>query len=162
MNYKLRDYNDADSSHINRLAVSAFEQYKNRYDNWEAFSKNLGKFSELSKVAEIIVAENHECEIIGAVAYVPALVSKAAFFPENTAVIRILAVSPKARGIGLGKALSNECIARACRDGSSRIALHTSAMMEVALSMYLRMGFQLYGKAPSLFGVQYNVYIKNL
>lgn len=62
--------------------------------------------------------------------------------------------------LGIGKALSNECIARAGRDGSRKIALHTSEIMEVTLPMDLKMGFQLYGKAPALFGVTYNVYVK--
>ena len=160
--YELRDYTPADARHINELALAAFEQYKCHYDNWEAFSANVAKFSDLAEVAEIVVAEDCAREIIGVVAYVPASIIKAEYFPENTPVIRVLAVSPKARGLGLGKALSNECIRRAIRDGNSRIALHTSTIMEIALPMYLRMGFQWYGDATPLFGVEYSVYVKSL
>jgi GNAT superfamily N-acetyltransferase len=159
---KLRNYIESDADKINELAVLAFEQYKNHYDNWDEFSKNLSKFSELSQSSEIIVSENHKNEIVGAVAYVPAAATKAEFFPENTPIIRMLIVNPNARGSGIGKALSNECIARATRDGNKTIALHTSPIMSVALPMYLRMGFQEYCKAPDMYGVKYNVYAKSI
>ena len=160
--YELRDYRQADARHINELALAAFEQFKNYYDDWDAFSANVAKLSDLAQVAQIIVAENCEHEIMGVVAYVPAAVVKAAYFPVNTPAIRVLAVSPRARGKGLGKALSNECISRAIGDGNSQIALHTSTIMEVALPMYLRMGFQWYGNATPAFGVEYGVYVKSL
>ena len=61
-----------------------------------------------------------------------------------------------------GTALSRECIARAQRDGTPVIALHTSPIMTVALPMYLRMGFVKAYDAPPIFGVAYAVYTKTL
>jgi len=58
--------------------------------------------------------------------------------------------------------LSNECIARAKRDGSPIIALHTSPIMSVALPMYLKMGFAKAYDAPPIFGVACAVYTKAL
>ena len=74
----------------------------------------------------------------------------------------MLVVDPEFRGKGIGRALSKECIARAKRDGSPIIALHTSPIMTVALPMYLRMGFVKAYDAPPIFGVAYAVYTKSL
>lgn len=66
------------------------------------------------------------------------------------------------RGKGIGRALTNECLARAKRDGANVIALHTSPIMTVALPMYQRMGFVKLRDAPPIFGVEYAVYTKAL
>ena len=65
----------------------------------------------------------------------------------------MLVVDPAARGRGLGRLLTEECIRRARRDGAGAIALHTSPIMQVALAMYLRLGFVLLRDAPPVFGV---------
>ena len=160
--YELRNYMDDDSSKVNELALLSFEQFKEHYDDWNSFSNAIKKFSELSKVAEIVIATNPENAIIGAVAYVPPHVKKADFFPLNTPIIRMLVVDPSYRGLGIGKALSLECIDLAGRDGCKSIALHTSSIMDIALSMYLRMGFVKHSEAPEIFGVKYNVFSKEI
>lgn len=160
--YTLRNYIDTDSNKINELAVLSFAQFKEHYNDWHSLKNALMKFSELSHAAEIIVASNAENSIIGAVAYVPAHVKKADFFPANTPIIRMLVVHPESRGLGIGKALSQACIKRATRDGSEMMALHTSIIMDVALPMYLNMGFIKHSKAPDIFGVQYGVYTKKI
>ena len=160
--YKLRNYLDDDSYKINELAVLSFEQFKDHYDDWVSFSNALNKFSELSKAAEIIIATNPDNTIIGAVAYVPPHVKKADFFPQNTPIIRMLVVDPSYRGLGIGKALSLACVDRAVRYGCKSIALHTSSIMDIALPMYLGMGFVKHSEAPDIFGVKYNVYSKEI
>ena len=87
---------------------------------------------------------------------------KAAYFDQSWPIIRMLVVDRAFRGQGLGHALSNECIARAKRDGAPLIALHTRPIMTVALPMYLRMGFVKAYEAPPIFGVAYAVYTKAL
>ncbi len=160
--FQLRDFCDNDASKINELALVAFEQYKNHYSDWSSFSRALNKFSDLSATAEIMVAIDSDNKIMGAVAYVPPMVKKADYFPLNTPIIRMLVVNPNARGQGIGKALSLACINKAARDACKSIALHTSSIMDVALPMYLNMGFVLHAKAPDIFGVTYNVYTKEI
>jgi hypothetical protein len=53
-------------------------------------------------------------------------------------------------------------ISRARRDGSAVIALHTSPFMTVALSMYLRMGFERLREGPAIFGAPSAVYLKRM
>jgi GNAT superfamily N-acetyltransferase len=117
--------------------------------------------SDLAKTGEIVVAEI-AANIVGAVAYIPPHQRKAPYFDQAWPVIRSLVVDPKSRGVGVGRALTQECIKRARRDGSPVIALHTSAIMKVALPMYLRMGFEWHHDAPAVYGVQYAVYLKKL
>jgi ribosomal protein S18 acetylase RimI-like enzyme len=62
-------------------------------------------------------------------------------WPEGYAALRLLAVSPAARGKGIGRALTEECIARARAAGRAWIGLHTTKLMTIAREMYERMGF---------------------
>ena len=158
---RLKDYEDADAENLNRLAVSAYEQFRHHYEDWPAMLAGLSKTSALSASGEIIVAEL-ESKLAGAVAYFGPNSQKAAFFDQRWPIIRMLVVDPAFRGKGIGQALSDACIARARRDGSPIIALHTSPIMSVALPMYLRMGFTKAYDAPPIFGVAYAVYTKAL
>jgi GNAT superfamily N-acetyltransferase len=158
---KIRDYQNSDAENLNRIAVSAFVQFRDQYQDWPAMLTGLSKTSDLSASGEVIVVEFQD-RFAGAVAYFGPNRQKAAFFDQGWPVIRMLVVDPAFRGKGLGRALSTECIARAKRDGSPIIALHTSAIMSVALPMYLRMGFVKAYDAPPLFGVPYAVYTKAL
>ena len=65
-------------------------------------------------------------------------------------------------GHGIGRALTEECIRRAERDDAPAIALHTSPIMEVALPMYLRMGFEFVRAVTPIHGVPYGVYRMHL
>jgi GNAT superfamily N-acetyltransferase len=121
----------------------------------------LSKTSDLSASGEVIIAELQDA-FAGAVAYFGPDRPKAPFFDQSWPVIRMLVVDPAFRGKGIGHALTNECIARAKRDGSPLIALHTSPIMTVALPMYLKMGFIKAHDAPPIFGVAYAVYTKAL
>ena len=121
----------------------------------------LSKTSALSASGEIIIAELED-QFAGAVAYFGPNSQKASFFDQRWPIIRMLVVDPAFRGKGIGRVLSNECIARAKRDGSPVIALHTSPIMSIALPMYLKMGFVKAYDAPPIFGVTYAVYTKAL
>jgi GNAT superfamily N-acetyltransferase len=158
---KIRDYENPDAEELNRLAVSAFSQFRDQYQDWTAMRAGLSKTSALSATGEIIVGE-FQNQIVGAVVYFGPNSQKAPFFDQGWPVIRMLVVDPSFRGKGLGRALSMECLARARRDGSPIIALHTSPIMTVALRMYLRMGFVKAYDAPPIFGVAYAVYTKML
>jgi predicted N-acetyltransferase YhbS len=157
----LRNYRDADAPAVNELAVAAFEQFRSEYSDWPAMMSAIGRMSALAEIGEIVVAQREQ-RIIGAVAYIPAGLPKADFFDQSWPIIRMLVVDPAFRGDGVGRALTEECLNRARRDGSAVIALHTSPIMKVALPMYLRMGFRLVKDAPPLHGVPYAVYLKHL
>ena len=158
---RLRDYQSSDAENLNRIAVSAFDQFQDHYSDWPAMRAGLSKTSDLGVSGEVIIAEL-QGTFAGAVAYFGPNSQKAAFFDQHWPIIRMLVVDPAFRGKGIGRALSEECIAKARRDGSPTIALHTSPIMSVALPMYLKMGFVKAYDAPPIFGVAYAVYTKVL
>lgn len=158
MKYHLRDFQLADSKDINRLALSAFNQYRDQYTDWSIFSNKIANMALLAEHAEIIVATIGN-NIIGAVGYIPPSKPKL-LFPLEWPIIRMLVVDPNCRGAGIGRSLTEECIQRAMRDEAPLIALHTSPIMEHALRMYLRMGFVFERETPPIHGVPYNIYIK--
>ena len=158
---RLRDYAASDADDLNRIAVAAFGQFRDQYQDWPAMQAGLSKTSDLSASGEVIVVECQN-RLAGAVAYFGPNSRKAAFFDQRWPIIRMLVVDPGFRGKGLARMLSAECIARAKRDGSPVIALHTSPIMSVALPMYLRMGFVKAYDAPPIHGVAYAVYTKAL
>jgi ribosomal protein S18 acetylase RimI-like enzyme len=155
----IRPYDPADADAVNAVALAAFAQYRGVYDDWETLSRGVGATSALAEHAELIVAAE-DGRVAGAVAYCPpGSEPRADFFEPGWPIIRMLVVDPAARGKGIGRRLTEECIQRARRDGAEVIALHTSPAMEVALALYLRMGFRLARRVPDRFGVPYAVYL---
>lgn len=157
----LREFCEADAREINRLAVRAFQEHSSSYSDWPAMAAAYERMSKLAKTGEIVVAETSG-NIVGAVAYIPPHHKKPSYFDQAWPVIRSLVVDPDSRGIGIGRALTQECIDRAKRHKSPVIALHTSPIMTVALPMYLRMGFEWHRDAPAIYGVPFAVYLKRL
>ncbi len=160
-NVTLRDFRDSDAEALNRVASKAFDQFKENYSDWPALLRGISAMSDLSVNGEIIVAEVDD-HMVGGVAYIPPDKPKAAFFEQSWPVMRMLVVDPAARGLGIGKTLTLECIRRARRDNSAVIALHTTPIMSVVLPMYLRMGFSFLCDAPEIYGAPYAVYTMNL
>ena len=159
----IRPYRLTDADGVNAVALAAFEQYRGVYGDWEVLERGVGATAALAQSGDIILAEDDSGRIVGAVAYfAPGVEPRAEFFAPEWPIIRMLVVDPAARGQGIGRRLTDACIERARGDGADVIALHTSPAMEVALAMYLKMGFRLENKVPDRFGVPYAVYLKQL
>ena len=125
------------------VMVDAYEQYIPA----DAAGPLAGYREEIRDVrrrladATLIVAEDRG-RIAGAVTYYPdARRDRAAPWPAGWACFRLLAVHPDARGRGIGRLLTEECIRRARDEGCAAVALHTTELMAVARAMYERMGF---------------------
>jgi GNAT superfamily N-acetyltransferase len=67
---------------------------------------------------------------------------------ERTAQLRILLVSPQARGRALGSRLVGEAVQFATAAGYERMVLWTNHPLVAARRVYLRHGFELTGQAP--------------
>jgi DNA-binding MarR family transcriptional regulator/GNAT superfamily N-acetyltransferase len=66
----------------------------------------------------------------------------------TVAQLRLLILSPAARGLGLGARLTDECIAFARSRGYRRIVLWTHANLTAARDIYARRGFRLVESEP--------------
>jgi ribosomal protein S18 acetylase RimI-like enzyme len=159
--FRLRDFRPTDVDAVNRVALAAFRQFSDAFADWPAVERNVRDTASPTPVGELIVA-TVGAEVAGAVTYVGPGLPKRDFFPVEWPIVRMLVVSPDHRGLGIGRALTEECVRRAERDGAPLIALHTSPVMTVALPMYERMGFHFHSEAPRLHGVPYGIYVKPL
>jgi DNA-binding MarR family transcriptional regulator/GNAT superfamily N-acetyltransferase len=62
--------------------------------------------------------------------------------------LRLLIVAPEARGLGIGRALVDECVACARLAGYRKVVLWTNSVLTAARSIYRQAGFRLVSKAP--------------
>lgn len=161
MTFHIRDFQPADAPAVNAVALQAFGQFADSYTDWPTFAVNVGRTAALAEQGELIVAIQGD-EIVGAVAYIGPHRPKSEFFDQTWPIIRMLVVAPSARGHGIGRALTEACVARARRDGAPEIALHSSPIMETALRMYRDMGFVQLRTAPPVHGVPCDVYLMRL
>lgn len=106
---------------------------------------HIGRLTAKPKTS-LLIAVNTQGEVAGAVVYFGDMSqygSKGIATQEsNAAGIRFLAVIPKARGTGIGKALTLACIERAKESGLGQVILHTTHTMMTAWQMYEKMGFR--------------------
>ncbi len=161
--FVLRDFVPSDAADVNATAIAAFSDFKDTIGDWPSFERAAGRMSSLATEAqaELIVA-TVAGRVAGAVGYVGPGIPKQEWFETEWPVVRMLVVHPSYRGLGVGRALTEECISRARRDGAPLIALHTTRVMDVAVGMYERMGFIFLRESPPRHGVDYGIWVKHL
>jgi ribosomal protein S18 acetylase RimI-like enzyme len=140
----IRDARDDELDEVGRVTVEAYRQYlgPGLEEVWASYELELADAATRRKEADVIVAE-HGGRIVGAVAFYTDGSGATGHQgrPREWAGIRFLAVHPEARGLGIGRGLTDECLRRARERGVRTVGLHTSPFMEVAVGMYERLGF---------------------
>lgn len=157
MNVLLRDYAPSDRDGVNQVALAAFAQYQQHYDDWAAFRDGIGRMADLADDADLIIAERGE--VVGAVVHAGPGRPRNRIFPDDWSIIRMLVVDPQQRGQGIGKRLVSAALQRAHRGGAPIVGLHTSPIMATALSLYLALGFERDCELPPIGGVPYSRYV---
>ena len=137
---QIRIARPAEFEELGELTVAAFEGI--------AGSGDLGEYADtLRDVADraaraVVLAAVDDATLLGGVTYVP---DPANPYAEDLrlgeAGIRMLAVAPAAQGRGVGRALTEACVARARAQGAARVSLHSTPWMTVAHQLYESMGF---------------------
>jgi ribosomal protein S18 acetylase RimI-like enzyme len=152
------------------LNIEAYHEYSHALtvDNWEMMQASLSNVAKIAAQGQLLVAASEnprmsdDREFVGSVIYYPPGASDSRLFQTEWASIRMLAVSPRYRGQGIGQQLSLACIDQAKQDRAEIIALHTSELMLSARRMYERFGFRQDVELPRSLGIRYWRYSLNL
>jgi GNAT superfamily N-acetyltransferase len=106
---------------------------------------HIGDFASKPST-RVLVALDAEKRLLGGVVYFGDMAhygsGGSATSVTDASGIRLLGVHPSARGMGVGKALTEACIQLARDQRHARVVLHTTEAMRVAWNMYERLGFQ--------------------
>jgi DNA-binding MarR family transcriptional regulator/GNAT superfamily N-acetyltransferase len=98
------------------------------------FIKNFDPAREHCWIAEV------DGEPVGSVFLVKA--------SDELAKLRLLLVEKKARGLGVGRALTEQCIRAARENGFKKMTLWTQSILVAARGIYARAGFRLIKEEP--------------
>ncbi len=129
------------------ITKAAYVEYAERSDEtfWRNYQQSIER-TILTDESIIRFVARSESRILGSVLYCPPyerligdklLVNR---FPE----MRLLAVPPEMRNIGIAGRLIDSCEEHARLSGFRTITLHTTALMETARKMYERRGYTKY------------------
>lgn len=140
----IRDARPGELGDIRELTRSAYGQY--------ATTMAPSAWNGLRGAVEVALAGPTHAQLIVADRAGELLGSVLLFPPETDAYgtagprlpwpeIRLLAVAPAARGLGVAKLLVAECVQRARASAALAIGLHTSPSMREAIRLYQGVGF---------------------
>ena len=147
--YHIREITDDECMEFGQLLVEVYKQLEGfpspeEQPSYYHMLANIGSFLTKPKI-KIFVAKSATA-ILGGVVYFGDMAQYgsggSATKETHASGIRLLGVSSKARGLGVGKALTQKCLEQSKLDGNSKVVLHTTASMQVAWQMYEKLGFQ--------------------
>ncbi len=129
---------------VRQLTLAAYEEFSALMPSpvWTSYREAIAGTFNTPGPSEHIVALLED-RLVGSVLLYPASVdaygrpASQAGYPE----VRLLAVAPGARGLGVGKELMLECERRARLAGAADIGLHTTDFMQTAMKMYEQMDY---------------------
>jgi GNAT superfamily N-acetyltransferase len=148
--YLVRNAMPGEFDPIGKLMVRVYSQLEGFPTELEqpAYYKMLSDIGSFTNKpgTELLVAVSPDGEISGAVVFFSDMQyygsGGTATGEQNAAGFRLLAVDPLARGRGIGKLLTNECIRKADTKKLQQMIIHTTMAMQMAWKMYEDLGFK--------------------
>jgi ribosomal protein S18 acetylase RimI-like enzyme len=128
-----------DYAAIGALTEDAYEEFLD--DPEDHYRAALRDAAKRDREAELWAAVDDD-GLVGTATYCPLGSPWRELGSDDEAEFRMLAVSPKARGRGVGEALVRHCEARATADGATRMVLSTLDQMKSAHRIYERLGYR--------------------
>lgn len=105
------------------------------------YDKELRDVARRVELAEVLIAVDAAANVVGTVTIVRSGSSYAEISRDGELEFRMLAVTPKARGRGVGRALTRAVLDRARALGLSRVVLSSFVGMKGAHRLYEQLGF---------------------
>ncbi|HNP32511.1 MAG TPA: GNAT family N-acetyltransferase [Flavobacterium sp.] len=146
----IRNAKPSEFKAIGKLMVDAYSQLDGfpKPEEQPAYYKMLLNISDLTKkpATELLVAVDSDENLLGGVVYFSDMQyygsGGTATQEKNAAGFRLLAVNPDARGLGIGKLLTEACIQKAKGANLSQMIIHSTKAMQTAWKMYENIGFK--------------------
>lgn len=145
-NIVVRGLGEEEKEIVKDLLVASYAQYEYTYKDpkaWKSYLHMMLTSVDNPDVHKIFVATS-ESKIVGSIQLFLSA-EKAYGKPElaiESPIIRLLAVHPSARGLGVAQALLNHVIHYVQSIHETAIYLHTTDAMDKAILLYERYGFQ--------------------
>lgn len=149
-NYTIRNAFSSEFEEIGKLLISVYSQLdgfpkEKDQPNYYKMLANIGDFTNYPET-ELIVALDNNNTILGAVVYFNDMKyygsGGIATQEQNSAGFRLLGVDTNARGKGIGKLLTQECIQKTISNKRQQLIIHSTLAMKTAWQMYENLGFK--------------------
>ena len=149
-NYTIRNAFSSEFEEIGKLLIHVYSQLdgfpkEKDQPNYYKMLANIGDFTNHPET-ELLVAVDANNVILGAVVYFNDMKyygsGGIATQEQNAAGFRLLGVDTNARGKGIGKLLTEECIKKASENKRNQVIIHSTLAMKTAWQMYENLGFK--------------------
>ena len=154
----IRSATSADDEAVGTLLADVYLGERYTHASYESVLRDT-----VARLADtdVLLAADETGRVVGTVTYAEPPSHYAEVAREGEAAFRLLAVSPLARGKGVGERLVQACVERARAHGRSHLVLSTQPNMTTAHRLYERMGFtrSLDRDWSPLPGLQLRVYV---
>lgn len=140
LNYTIRNAFFSEFEEIGQLLISVYSQLdgfpkESDQPNYYKMLANIGDFTNYPET-ELLVAVDTDNTILGAVVYFNDMKyygsGGIAIQEQNSAGFRLLGVDTNARGKGIGKLLTQECIKKATLNKRQQLIIHSTLAMKTA------------------------------
>ena len=141
----LREARPDEIESVRALLAASYVQYRPEETNvafrerWDPYFEEVCDVAARAYDGSVLLVSTEGDRVVGTATYYPP--DSTQDWPPGWAAVRLVGVHPEARGKGVGRALTEECIRRARSEGAIAVGLYTSTIMTTAQALYERIGF---------------------